>query len=117
LSEGPPIRAFTTLDCHSKLRVHYRLPVPVTLELLAGFRGCELTVNEFSRIVAGAKDHFILGHATMRACGVIGEVKIVATFAKIPGAPAEEARALFERQLGSALKAPLEYHAARNDVV
>ena len=43
------IRAFRTLDCASKVRVHYLLPAAVTRAVLGLFPGAEVVVQEFSR--------------------------------------------------------------------
>jgi hypothetical protein len=111
------IKAFKTLDCHQKLRVHYRLAQPVTLERLKDFGEYALSLNEFSKIVAGAKDHFTLSKPTVRACGVVGEEKFVVTFAKTDEAPAEIERAAFEESLQRVFAATIEYLPARLEVV
>ena len=97
-----PIVVRETLDCAHKVRIHYRLPIAVTEDLLAGFAGPDVTVDvqRFSERVAGAKDHFtVIRPGELRAAGVLGEREIVATFGKSGGERPERLMNAFQRTL------------------
>lgn len=77
------VLAFETLDCAKKLRIHYRLTSPLEEALLARYPRMTATVQRFSELVAGAKDHVTLTQGqSIRAAGVLGEPKLVVTYAK-----------------------------------
>jgi len=70
-----------TTDCASKLRVRYKFSAPLDLHFLDLFSDGESVVNNFSRQVAGAKDHFAISYiGRMHASGVIGDTGLTATF-------------------------------------
>ncbi len=76
-------RAFRTLDCARKVRVRYYLPRVVDAEFLGGLPASELEVQEFSKLVEGARDHFqVRGTEGWSASGVLGERTLVVTFGK-----------------------------------
>jgi len=77
------IHAHETLDCASKVRIHYLLTQPITLQQLQIFPPETLSVQAFSKQVKGAKDHFTISlNLNTRVTGVIGEMKIITTFGK-----------------------------------
>lgn len=95
------VLALETLDCASKLRIHYLLPVPLSLELCEALAARDerlrLEVQAFSEHVVGAKDHATVRRAhDLRAAGVLGEPRLVATYAKGEGADPEGGRGLVE---------------------
>lgn len=76
-------RAFRTLDCAHKVRVRYYLPLEIDRLFLAQLPGTEVEIQEFSKMVEGAKDHFRVGQGrTWSATGVIGERLLVVTYGK-----------------------------------
>ena len=112
------IHAYETLDCASKVRVHYLLAQPVSLQSLSVFPEDSIEVSEFSRQVQGAKDHFTvtLG-SSVRAAGGVGECKMVVTYGKTSRErPVDEIRD-FEARLRSLDGEGIEYHRRREDVV
>lgn len=104
------IRAYETLDCASKVRVHYLLPVAVTPELLARIPDAQVSVQEFSKLAKGAKDHFtLLREGRVRAAGVLGENRLVVTYGKLLEQRPVEEIATFEAQLVECGLGPIEY--------
>jgi hypothetical protein len=105
------VRAYQTLDCASKVRVHYLLPAAVTRDFLELFPDAQVSVQEFSRLVRGAKDHFIiLRSERLRAAGVLGESRLVVTYGKPQEERPEEEISAFEARLTRAGFGPVEYH-------
>lgn len=103
-----PTRAFEVLDCASKVRIHYLVEAPLSGQLFQLFPDAEVTVEEFSRRVAGAKDHFtIVGGGRFRAAGVMGGDRLVVTYAKAGAARPEDAIAAFEARLCAAGMGPI----------
>ncbi|MBI2566910.1 MAG: hypothetical protein HYV63_07770 [Candidatus Schekmanbacteria bacterium] len=97
------ILARQTLDCANKLRIHYDLPAPVLASLGDYFPDAEVTVDAFSRLVQGAKDHLVIQRAgVFRAAGVIGEQTMVVTFGKPGGDRPDGAVSDFELGLSRA---------------
>ena len=97
------IRAVRTLDCAKKVRIHYLLPRPFLLDDLHAFSDAVVTVREFSRYVAGAKDHVdIVKHGELAAAAVVGENRLVVTFGKLREVYPEEGIGAFERRLADA---------------
>ena len=95
------IGAFRTLDCANKVRIHYVLAQPITPRLLTRIPNVNLTIQEFSRMVPDAKDHFVatLG-LRLRATGTVGESKMVVTYGKTEGDSVDDNIHEFEKQLG-----------------
>ena len=106
------IRAFRTLDCARKVRIHYLLPEPLSGPLLERVVEANITRKEFSRMVAGAKDHLSYTHERPQwhAAGVDGENKLVVTFGKLGEESAEGEIGRFERRLSAACGASIEEH-------
>jgi hypothetical protein len=76
-------RAWKTLDCANKVRVHYQLPRAIDDEFLKLFPSAWVTVQPFSRLVSGAKDHVTIADSNrFRAAGVMGEPHLVVTYGK-----------------------------------
>lgn len=95
------VLAFETLDCASKLRIHYLLPRALEVELCQGLAARDerllLDVQAFSLLVAGAKDHVTVRRPhDLRVAGVLGEPRLVATYGKGEDADPEGGRALVE---------------------
>jgi hypothetical protein len=112
------IKAFETLDCASKVRIHYLLAQPLDSGFLARFEGASLRIEAFSKIVAGAKDHFTLEWAgAARATGVIGERKIVVTFGKVDLTRPVQTIAQFEQRLARLAQDTVVYHKGRDGIV
>lgn len=98
MAEGT--RAIHTLDCATKLRIHYLLPAPLPDAFRTSFPGAKVTVDAFSRLVAGAKDHFSVSRPGLfRASGVVGEARLVVTYGKPTGENPVEAVAEVESAL------------------
>lgn len=94
--------AFETLDCASKVRIHYRLPRPLAREWLSALPGT-LEVQEFSRFARGARDHATLSEpGRWHAGGVLGDPQLVVTYGKQNRERPVEAIALFEAELARA---------------
>jgi len=97
---GDGTRAVHTLDCATKLRIHYLLPSPLPDAFRARFPGARVTLDAFSRLVAGARDHFTVSRpAVFHASGVVGEARLVVTYGKPNGDPPVEAVAEVEAVL------------------
>jgi hypothetical protein len=93
-------RAFKTLDCAKKVRVHYQLPRAIDEAFLALFPTAWVTVQPFSRFVAGARDHVTVADGDrFRAAGVIGEPRLVVTYGKTAWDWSPEEIAEFEARL------------------
>jgi len=95
------VLAFETLDCASKLRIHYLLPSPLQVGLCRALSARDerllLDVQAFSQHVAGAKDHVTVRRPhDLRVAGVLGEPRLVATYAKGEDMDPEGGRALVE---------------------
>jgi hypothetical protein len=76
-------RAYKTLDCAKRVRIHYQLPRPLDVSFAALFPDAEVVVQPFSRFVKGAKDHLTITRGDrFRAAGVIGEPRLVVTYGK-----------------------------------
>lgn len=87
-------RAVRTLDCARKVRVHYFLPRPICRELLEGLPATTLRLDEFSRTVQGAKDHFrVSAGSRWSATGVIGDSRLIVTYGKFGDEGQGETRA------------------------
>ena len=81
-----------TLDCASKVRIHYLLPEPLPDVFRELFPGAEVRVDAFSRLVRGARDHFAVSRpGVFHASGVVGEPRLVVTYGKPGGAPPVQA--------------------------
>ncbi|MFT7486913.1 MAG: hypothetical protein ACI9F9_002770 [Candidatus Paceibacteria bacterium] len=79
-------RAFRTLDCAQTFRVHYYLPRIVAAKILEGMPTSELEIQEFSKLVDGAKNHFRAASGKLwSATGVMGGRKLVVTYGKFGG--------------------------------
>ena len=73
--------ASEVLDCATKLRIHYRPCRPVGRDLAELFPQLDLVVNEFSRHVAGASDHFTLSDGErLHVSGILGQPILAVTF-------------------------------------
>jgi hypothetical protein len=92
-----------TLDCAHRVRRHYFLPHPLSASLSVHFPEAEVCLQEFSRFVAGAKDHLSWTAPSFRAAGVVGEERLVVTFGKVAGLRPTEEMAHFEARLCHAL--------------
>ena len=104
-----PVQAYKTLDCASKVRIHYHLPRPVTTDLLELFQDATVAIQRFSQYSPAAKDHFTIAAGTrLYAAGVLGETRVVATFGKSHEAWPEEIDG-FERRLRAAGYGPFEH--------
>ncbi|HBP20052.1 MAG TPA: hypothetical protein DEA08_19970 [Planctomycetes bacterium] len=95
------VLAFETLDCASKLRIHYLLPLELELGLCEALAARDerllLDVQAFSKLVAGAKDHVTVRRPhDLRVAGVLGEPRLVATYAKGERMDPQGAQALVE---------------------
>lgn len=96
------VRAVRTLDCANKVRIHYLLAQPITRRFLARFRDATVDVQDFSKRVAGAKDHFAVNLGNrVRASGVLGEAKMVVTYGKDSAQAADDDIREFERRLAA----------------
>lgn len=96
-------RAFRTLDCAQKVRVHYYLSHELKRDFLALFPEAEVKLNEFSRTVEGARDHFsILVEGHFHVSGSLEGDSLIATFGRIGGEPPEAEIAAFEELLRTA---------------
>ncbi|TPV95973.1 MAG: hypothetical protein B7733_07195 [Myxococcales bacterium FL481] len=91
------VRAVRTLDCASKLRIHYFAACGVGRSFLAQFPPDLVVVHAFSKRVQGARDHFVVDRPDVHISGVIGGNRIVVTFRKT--AATEHDVAAFESQL------------------
>ncbi len=102
--DSPPrVLALETLDCARKIRIHYHLSGVVGEKELESFPGVKVDVQRFSERVAGAKDHFTLIRSDeLRAAGVLGEDRIVATYGKTGGARPDGTIRAFERAIAAA---------------
>jgi hypothetical protein len=104
------IRAFQTLDCANKVRVHYRFEGALSKALFACFSDAAISVNEFSRFVASARDHFtITREGRFHAGGILGDNLMVVTYGKIASAWPGEEIAEFEARLREAGYGRVEY--------
>ncbi len=104
------VRAFQTLDCANKVRVHYRFEGALSKSLFGLFPDASIVVNEFSRFVATARDHFTISRdGRFHAGGVLGEHQLVVTYGKIASAWPGEEIAEFERKLREAGYGRTEY--------
>ncbi len=101
------ISAIETLDCANRVRRHYQLPRALEEALAAHYPDAQLTVQGFSRMVAGAKDHLSLAGEGFRAAGVKGEGRLVVTFLKPAGERPEALIGRFEAQLADAYGQPV----------
>lgn len=100
MAEPPRIVAYRTMDCATKTRLYFKFPAPLDRDFLAFFPGAEVTIDEFSRCVAGAKDHFKLFlEDRWYATGVLGEPWLTVTFWKERGREIEQDLAGFESTL------------------
>lgn len=63
--------------------MHYFMPVPIDDALLALFDDAQVEVQFFSKFVKGAKDHFTVTGTDFHASGVLGENRLIVTFAKL----------------------------------
>jgi hypothetical protein len=100
---GEIVHACTTLDCASKLRVHYILPRPLSHAFLSLFAESEVSIQAFSRHVPGARDHFtVVQRGAMRAAGALGDNKLVVTYGKAGGIEHEACREALEGKLSAA---------------
>lgn len=80
------IHAYETLDCASKVRIHYLLAQPLSARVLSLFPADSIEIQAFSQMVAGAKDHVTIRLGdSVRATGVLGETKLVVTYGKVRG--------------------------------
>ncbi len=86
---------------------------PVTTELLQHFPDTVIDVQAFSQRVAGAMDHVTLTIGDrVRATAVMGEAKLVVTYAKTDEQTAIDDIRTFEVQLIGADDIRIEYHPA-----
>lgn len=86
------VQGFRTLDCASKVRVHYLLPRALDEAFVEAFAGDDVTWRRFSELVAGAKDQFEIRRGSeLRVAGVVGDARLTATFGKSNGAAQAEA--------------------------
>ena len=77
------IKAYKTLDCAKKVRVHYLLPRWLDESFAELFPDAQVTVQRFSRFVNGAKDHLtVTCDDRFRAAGVLGASRLVVTYGK-----------------------------------
>lgn len=94
------VQAVRTLDCANKVRIHYLLAQPLTSEFFGSFPEATIEVQEFSKCVAGAKDHFSITVSNrFRAAGVMGEPRMVVTFGKLGDVSADASIEEFEQRL------------------
>jgi hypothetical protein len=94
------ILAFETLDCASKVRIHYRTPTPLTADLLALFPDALVSVNRFSALVSGAQDHFSIQRPGLfHAGGALGGTHLTVTYGKSRGERPREVILEFEASL------------------
>ena len=99
---APGVLAFETLDCASKVRIHYRLSRRLEREWLSALPG-QLEVQEFSRMARGARDHLTLIEPDRwHAGGVVGDAHMVVTYGKQNRERPVEAIARFEAELAQA---------------
>lgn len=104
------IKAFQTLDCANKVRIHYLLAQPISNQLFEHFPSADISIQAFSKQLEGAKDHFTLTIGTrVRATGIIGELKLVVTYAKAKQQKSSEDIEYFERCLCEAGYDRIEY--------
>jgi hypothetical protein len=104
------IRAFQTLDCANKVRVHYRFEGALSKAIFGAFSDATVEVNEFSRFVSTARDHFTMSRdGRFHAGGVLGENVMVVTYGKIASAWPGEEIAEFESRLREAGYGRVEY--------
>src|SRR5262245_36161808 len=107
------IKAYRTLDCARKVRVHYHLPAPLTEAFFAHFPEAKVSVQRFSASVVGAKDHFtIVQEARLYVAGVLGESRLVVTYGKSAWQWSPREIDAFESRLTAAGFGPVEYAAA-----
>ncbi|HEY1089301.1 MAG TPA: hypothetical protein VGE37_16460 [Archangium sp.] len=94
------ILAFETLDCASKVRIHYRVPSPLTPDLLSLFPDAVVSINRFSALVAGAQDHFSIQRpGRFHAGGALGGLHLTVTYGKSRGERPQAEIAEFEASL------------------
>ena len=109
------VKAYKTLDCANKVRIHYLLAQPISRDLFSFFPNADLSVQEFSNYVAGANDHFTLTIGNrVRATGVISEPKLVVTYAKADRDNSSEYIEQFEACLHAAGYDRIEYVVTKN---
>jgi hypothetical protein len=112
------VRAFKTLDCAKKVRIHYLLDAPLSPDFLQLFPDAECSIQRFSSFVVGARDHFtVVKQNRLHVAGVMGEARLVATFGKSAWqwSPAEIDE--FEARLVAAGFGELVRHASRSEVI
>lgn len=112
MSDNEFVLAVETLDCAEALRLHYFLPAPVEEEFLELFPPRLVTIQRFSEVVEGAKDHFSIrlepyGHAS----GDLSGVRVVVVYEKPQGRVPVEAIAAFERALEEGGFGPVRYRS------
>ncbi len=93
-------RAFCTLDCAQKVRVRYVLPRTVDRDFLTLLPEAEVVLNEFSRFVEGAQDHFSISlPGRLHLSGSLESEHLTVTFGRWDGERPDAEIALFEQLL------------------
>lgn len=95
------VHAAVTRDCAHRLRVAYVLPRAVAFDDLAGIIAEPPLIDEFSKIVDGALDHFrfrVSDHSL--ASGIVGGRSLVLTYGRLSRAADVGDRVRVERFLG-----------------
>lgn len=96
------VKAAVLKDCASRLRIVYRLPRPIELEELGMLAFGDIAINEFSRHVAGALDHFKFQVSEYSlANGSVGGTAIIVTYGKLGAEALAEDRPWVEKFLCS----------------
>ncbi|MCR4318256.1 MAG: hypothetical protein NUW37_18085 [Planctomycetes bacterium] len=86
MSSAKKIRAYKTLDCDTKLRVHYHFPFEITRVWFdsLSLENVRAEIGEFSKFVPGAKDHLKFSRGRiLSAGGVLGENRLMVTYSKV----------------------------------
>lgn len=93
-------------DCARRVRVRYTLPHPLDESLGEHFPRGEVTLQPFSKLVAGARDHLTItvgGGLLLR--GAVGDNELEATYGKVTD--------VWPRSLISIVEARIEDYAAQ----
>ncbi|MFQ5452585.1 MAG: hypothetical protein ACE5D6_00155 [Candidatus Zixiibacteriota bacterium] len=90
-------------DCTDKIRVYYRFDKPFSDIFLNLFPDAQTKIDEFSKKVKGAKDHFIILYlGQLYASGVFGDNTLVVTYNGTSRGIQTESKKWFEKHLQKA---------------
>lgn len=96
-----PILAFHSRNCVKFVRVTYYFDTEIDSSFFDHFKTFKCEVNEFSKFVAGSKDHFKMAsfEPAILISGVLGEKCIEVAYGKFSQRPPEDDIKKFEEQL------------------